>query len=199
MSDLAPFVAANLRDKTISDLLAENAELKKAKKENVRDLKELLDAYSQHAGSGVLEFVALTGPGGSPLYSTAVPQVLWRNTELEDYDNGSFCWNIDNLFDTEVRINNKVAFCVSEADRIVCTRIHRDFQGDGSDLIDLVISFGRVHLTVMFRIPRIELHLWTDLDIVPSENPEQVVALRNTELVEDEEVHFAFVRFADYE
>jgi hypothetical protein len=68
MSDLAPFVAAAIRDKVVEDLMKENAALKLR-----------LSRTKQ---------IEVTGPGGKPVYASA-------NLEQGEYGGGGSTWNLE--------------------------------------------------------------------------------------------------------
>lgn len=90
------------------------------------------------------------------------------------------CSSIDDLFNAEVQIDTREIYRVSEAERITCTNIRR--VGD-LDRIYLDISLdGQARLFVSFHVPRSQTYLWTDLNIVPSENPGLMDDLRESEL-----------------
>lgn len=207
MGDLAKFAAATIRDKAIEELLEENRRLRE-ENDKLRDqasaVSELKDAFCS-----LQPFVAVTGPGGSPLYSTGVdmfgPHNRMRPIDLHHYDNGEFCRAIEELFDVELRYMGcqheferprTSTYRVSKADRMVCTNVRRDFNQSGSDLIDLKISFAHIHLIVMFHVSPTETRRWTDLDIQNvAEHSELLQDLCDCQLVEDEDVFFACVKF----
>jgi hypothetical protein len=90
MSDLAPFVAATLRDKVVQDLMEENEAMQK----QIRQFKS----------------VEITGPGGSPVYSRAQfdesgyycnDPVLW---EVEFPETQDLSCPLSILEDIEVRL-----------------------------------------------------------------------------------------------
>ena len=58
MSDLAPFVAAALRDRTLNDLIEENDKLKQKLQSQVNENKNEKEKL----------FVQITGPKHSPMY-----------------------------------------------------------------------------------------------------------------------------------
>lgn len=211
MSDLAPFVAATVRDKVVEDLQEEirrqnekNDELR----ERVNNLSELNDAFSQHQ-----QFVSVTGPGGSPLYSTGIDRFgrqSPRPIELRHYDNGNYCRSVDELLDAELHImggnDKKHTYCVSNAERIVCANVLPNLQHrGGADLIGLDISFDHdestLHLVAVLEVLHKETPQWTELDIENiGENPGQIEDLRDCRLVEDEAgepkgIHFAWVKW----
>lgn len=198
MSDLAPFVAAAIRDKVVTDLQEENKKLKEENKglrEEVSRLTELRDAFSQHP-QGPWYLISVTGPRGYPLYSTGndirLPQ---PQMDLEHYDNGHFCHTIAALFNAAVQINSET-YRVVDAARIHCANVAHNFQERGNDLIYLDISFGKIHLIATFEVSSSNTHIWNQLDFVPLQNMRLVLRLCGCSLAnEDEYVAFLWVRF----
>ena len=94
MSNLAPFVAAVLKDKAVDDLLKEKNRLK----EDNQRMKKKLRA-NQH-------YVEITGPGGFLVYAEA-------NEYLCVVDSLNTCWAGD-LLDTEVWIAGKKLTTIGE-------------------------------------------------------------------------------------
>ena len=84
MSDLAPFVAAVMKDKAVEGLLEENKRLEN----KVQELQNKLNA-NQH-------YVEITGPGGTLIYAEA-------NEHLSVVDGLNTCWASD-LLDIELWI-----------------------------------------------------------------------------------------------
>lgn len=80
MSDLAPFVAATLRDKVLSELLEENRKLREEK----------------HS----LEYVEITGPNREPVYARGHLRDDGREQSIEDPLTGH--WRVD--LDAEQRL-----------------------------------------------------------------------------------------------
>lgn len=95
MSDLAPFVAAALRDKTVAELEEEN-----------RQLRQQLETERHEA-----QIVTITGPRGSPVYAQGCFQngkydyspELWKVDLAESRVDRKRCL-VENLSDMEVRI-----------------------------------------------------------------------------------------------
>jgi len=118
MSDLGPFVAAHLRDKVIADLLQENKKLK----------RQLSKARR----------VAITGPGGSPVYAeedfakgifdaSVMAGEWWQipfTSELGEYKPNN-C-TLSNLASCEVRIGSFVKIKVGDIDHVCVCNYSKD-------------------------------------------------------------------------
>ena len=189
MSELAPFVAGIFRDEVVANLRKENDALR----EQVRNLSQLKDAFSEHVGS----LAVVTEPDASYMdgpYCTGTGVVSPNRTidfDRDDHGRFYFCTGTHALFNTEVHIDNQVAYRVKEADRVTCT------QGDSDDQLEIDIAFGQVHLmATVYDVPLAAMHLWTSLDINPAKNPGQVEEFSNDEAhVGWESIRFESLQF----
>lgn len=140
MSDLAPFVAAALRDKTVTDLLEENESLRK-----VLEKRQLVE---------------VTGPGGSPIYAEAL-------MDEGEYSGGGHNWLVemthlvdplplDQLRKLEIRLGGVPLLEKSAISQARCLPL--DFLDEcydeetGMGIFEVVIKEGHSVSTVNLRV-----------------------------------------------
>jgi len=125
MSDLAPFVAACIRDKVVLDLLEENERL-----------RAVIEKYEYNA-------VEVTGSAGFPVYSSGQFNVDASYEESDEMwhislDQKSGC-KLDELLNVEIRKSGAVAKLL---DLEECGGFVDTFSGNQSADIDIVLTAG---------------------------------------------------------
>jgi hypothetical protein len=171
MSDLAPFVAAALRDKVVAELYEEN-----------RALTSQLERERTYSQS-----VAITGPRGSPIYAKALFQdgnydysspELWKVEFPYEYDDDDderpfSCCSVSELAEMEVRIGGVCKARLAHGDGIGDVE---GFVNDVKNNYDHVQQSGAV--SIWFGGSS---GIWLNIQIQPI-GREQYAALRDFDL-----------------